>query len=77
MFDIATSVPEQRGWSTYVFYQRKRVRCSDANMVLAKTGMITAAIDVAVKGQAIEAVRHMLGLAPSRPGCPHVVAGLP
>jgi hypothetical protein len=61
MFDIATSVPEQRGWSTYVFYQRKRVRCSDANMVVAKTGMITAAIDVAVRGQAIEAVRHMLG----------------
>ena len=54
MFDIATSVPEQRGWSTYVFYQRKQVRCSDANMVVAKTGMITAAIDVAVRGQAIE-----------------------
>jgi hypothetical protein len=36
MFDIATSVPEQRGWSTYVFYQRKQVRCSDANMVVAK-----------------------------------------
>ena len=42
------------GWSTYVFYQRKQVRCSDANMVVAKTGMITAAIDVAVRGQAIE-----------------------
>ena len=61
MFDIATSVPEQRGWSTYVFYQRKQVRCSDANTVVAKTGMITAAIDVAVRGQAIEAVCHCSG----------------
>ena len=49
------------GWSTYVFYQRKQVRCSDANMVVAKTGMITAAIDVAVRGQAIEAVCHCSG----------------
>jgi len=77
MFDIATSVPEQRGWSTYVFYQRKQVRCSDANMVVAKTGMITAAIDVAVRGQAIEAVCHCSGWRRRGQDVPMQFAGLP